>query len=78
MMTARFLMIASEILVGVALIANLFLPTTLGVTFHVSDRYIGIPVRWFIPLLLISVAGTFSTASLLKMGWTLAHVSISK
>jgi hypothetical protein len=78
MTTARFLMIASEILVGVALIAHMFLPTTFGVSFHVSDRSVGIPIRWFVPLLLISVAGILSTAALLRMGWTLAHVTISK
>ena len=78
MATARFLMIASEILVGVALIAHMFLPTTFDVALTVSDKSIGIPIRWFIPLLLISVAGAFSTASLIKMGWTLAHVSISR
>ena len=55
MATARFL-IASEILVGVALVAHIFLPTTCDVAFHVSDRIIGIPIRWFIPLMLISVA----------------------
>ena len=56
MTTARFLMIASEMLVGVALIAHMFLPTTFDVALHVSDRIIGIPIRWFIPLMLISVA----------------------
>jgi hypothetical protein len=78
MTTARFLMIASEALVGVALIANMFLPTTFVVAFHVSDRSFGIPIRWFIPLLLISMAGAFSTAALLKMVWTLTHVSIAR
>jgi len=78
MTTARFLMIASEMLVGVALIAHIFLPTTFDVALHVSDRIIGIPIRWFIPLLLTSVAGILSTAALVKMGWSLAHVNISR
>jgi hypothetical protein len=61
-----------------ALLAHMFLPTTFDMAFHLSDRSIGVPVRWFIPLLLISMAGILSTAALLKMGWTLAHVSISR
>jgi hypothetical protein len=75
---ARFLMIASETLVGVALITHIFLPTTFDIAFTVSDRSIGIPIRWLIPLSLITVAGVFSAAALLKMGWTLAHVNISR
>lgn len=66
MTTARFLMIASKTLVGVALVTHMFLPITFDMAFHVSDRNVGIPIRWFI------------TAALLKMGWTLAHVSISR
>ena len=42
------------------------------------DRTVAIPIRWFVPLLLISVAAAFSTAALVKMGWTLTHVSISR
>jgi hypothetical protein len=79
MTTARFLMIASETLVGAALVAHMFLPTTFAITFAVSaDRIIAIPVRWFVPLLLISVAGAFSTAALVKMGLAMAHVRISR
>lgn len=78
MTTARFLMITSEILVGAALLAHMLLPTNLGVSLHISDRSIGIPIRWFIPLLLITMAGALSAAALLKMGWTLAHVNISR
>jgi len=79
MTTARFLMMASEILVGVALIAHVFLPTNFSVAFTVSaDRAIGIPIRFFVPLLLISLAGVFSTVALAKMAWTLAHVSTSR
>jgi len=77
MTTARFLMFASEALVGVALITHIFLPANFAIAFTVSDRAVGIPIRWFVPLLLISVAGVFSTAALVKMGWTLAHVSVS-
>jgi hypothetical protein len=79
MTTARFLMIASETLAGAALIAQMFLPTNVGVTFTVStDRVIAIPIRWFVPLLLIIVAGALGAAALIKMGCTLAHVGISR
>jgi hypothetical protein len=30
------------------------------------DRTVAIPIRWFVPLLLISVAGAFSAAALVK------------
>jgi len=78
MTTARFLMIARETLVVVALIAQLFLRTNIGVTFHLGDRIIALPIRWFVPLLLISVAGAFGTVALVNVVWTLTHVSISR
>jgi hypothetical protein len=73
MVTARFLMIASETLLGVALIAQFVLRTNIGVTFHLGDRTIALPIRWFVPLLLISVAAAFSTVALANMVWTLTH-----
>jgi CBS domain containing-hemolysin-like protein len=82
MPTHRFLAIASETLVGVALLAQILLPillpTDIGITFSVSSqRMIAIPIRWFLPLLLISVAGALSAAALLKIYWTLVHAPIS-
>ncbi len=74
MNAARALMLASEILVAVALIARILLPTNLDLGFRVSsETAIGIPIRWFIPLFLISVAGVCSIAALLKMYLALAH-----
>lgn len=71
---ARLLMIASEVLVGVALISQYLLPMSFDVSFRVSaDTHIGIPIRWLVPLLLISGAGVFSMTALFKMYWTLAH-----
>jgi hypothetical protein len=71
-------MIASETLVGLALIGQLFLRTNIGVTFLLGDRIIALPIRWFVPLLLISVAGAFSTVALVNLVWTLTHASISR
>jgi hypothetical protein len=82
MPTHRFLAIASETLVCVALLAQILLPillpTDIGITISVSSqRMIAIPIRWLLPLLLISVAGVLSTAALLKICWTLVHAPIS-
>jgi len=74
MTLARLLMITSEVLVAVALLGRFLLPTNFDITFRISaNAGIGIPIRWFLPLLLISGAGLFSTTALLKMYWTLAH-----
>lgn len=79
MTTARLLMIASELLAGTALVVQYFLPPDVGVTFTISaDRIIAIPIRWFLPLLLIAFAGTLSLAAIVKMCWALAHVPIPK
>lgn len=74
MSTARLLMIISEVLAGVALISSFLLPKKLDFAFRVSSQMsIGIPVRWFLPLFLIVIAGLTSAGSLMKMYWSLAH-----
>ncbi len=74
MSTARFLMIISEVLAGIALISSFLLPKDSDLAFRVSSQMsIGIPVRWFVPLFLIVIAGLTGAGSLIKMYWTLAH-----
>ena len=73
MNVARFLMITSEALAGVGIVSHFLLPTSWEVAYHVSPRLdVGIPIRWFVPLALISLAGAFSIASLWKMCIALA------
>ena len=71
---ARALMICSETLAGVALVGSIFLPSDFLITFRMSaEATIGIPVRWIVPLLLISGAGILSIAALFVSFSTLAH-----
>jgi hypothetical protein len=76
MATARSLMIASEVLAGLALIVQFLLPVNFDVGFRLSaGASMGIPVRWIVPLLLISGAGLIGTTALLKILWTVTHQS---
>jgi hypothetical protein len=72
----RLLMVISETLAVVAVLTQFFLPTGMGVSLYFAHRAIGLPVRWVVPLLLISVAGALSLASLFDMYWRLAHVPL--
>jgi hypothetical protein len=72
--TTLRLMTASEIIVGIALVLSFFLPTGTSISFIVSPhRMIGFPIRWFVPLLLITVAGLCSATALAKMAWSMIH-----
>ncbi len=74
MSTARLLMVISELLAGVGLISSFLLPKNADIGFRVSSQMgIGIPVRWFVPLFLIVIAGLVGAGSLTKMYWSLAH-----
>ena len=74
MSIARALMICSEILVALALLMRILLPSNFDVSFRLSPEItIGIPIRWLVPLMLISGAGVLSTFALLRFFWTLAH-----
>ncbi len=79
MNTAKLLMMLSEVLVVGAIVAHIVLPASLGVSLTVSaNRIIGIPIRWFVPLFLISIAGALSATALVKMVWALAHAAVSR
>jgi len=79
MATALRLMTVSEILVGVALIARFMFPSGMNITFTslTAHASIGIPMRWFFPLLLITVAGICSTTALIKIVWSMAQAAVS-
>ncbi|HVO64387.1 MAG TPA: hypothetical protein VMT53_25935 [Terriglobales bacterium] len=71
---ARVLMVGSETLVTVALLTRILLPSNLDVSFRLSaEMTIGIPARWFVPLLLIGGAGILSIVALLTFFHTLTH-----
>ena len=76
--TALRLMTLSEILVGVALVARFFFPSgvNVSVTFLWTHAAIAIPIRWFVPLILITLAGVRSATALLKLVWAVAHAAI--
>jgi len=70
---ARVLMLVIEMLVIIALLSRILLPSNFDISFRLSEATIGIPIRWFIPLLLISGAGVVSIAALLTFFYTLGH-----
>jgi hypothetical protein len=75
--TGKLLMLISETLAVVAVATQFFLPSATGIGLHFADRYVGLPVRWVVPLLLISMAGALSLAALSIMYWRLAHMPLS-
>jgi hypothetical protein len=75
--TGRLLMVISETLAVVAVLTQFFLPTGMGISLHLAHRAIVLPVRWVVPLLLISVAGATSLTALFNMYWRLAHVPLA-
>jgi hypothetical protein len=75
--TGRLLMLISETLAVVAVATQFFLPTGMGISLTLAHRSIALPVRWVVPLLLISVAGALSLTALFNMYWRLAHVPLA-
>jgi len=70
-------MIISEALALVAVAIQFILPNAVGISLHGTHKTIALPIRWVVPLLLISIAGVLSLAALFNMYWRLAHVPIS-
>jgi hypothetical protein len=75
--TGKFLMLISETLAVVAVATQFLLPAGTDLDLHLAHRYVGLPLRWVVPLLLISIAGALSAAALFNMCWRLAHVPLS-
>jgi hypothetical protein len=62
-------MTVNEILVAIALIARFIFPSGYNIIFTLLTAHasIGIPLKWFVPLLLISAAGVCSRTALIKI-----------
>lgn len=74
--TGRTLMIAAEILAVAAVAVQFLLPSEMGITIHVGHKALGLPIRWVVPLVLISAAGALSLFALGAMYWRLGQVKI--
>ena len=74
--TGKTLMLVAEILAVTAVAVQFLLPDEVGTTIHIGHKVLGLPIRWVVPLLLISLAGTLSMVALFALYWRLAHVSI--
>jgi len=74
--TGRTLMLAAEILAVAAVAVQFLLPSEMGITIHVGHKALGLPIRWVVPLVLISAAGALSLFALGAMYWRLGQVKI--
>ena len=70
-------MLIAETLAIVAVAVQFVLPRQTGITLIIGHRIVGLPIRWVVPLLAISIAGLLSVAALFTMYWRLAHVPIA-
>jgi hypothetical protein len=70
-------MIISEMLAIVAVAFQFVLPNQIGVSIIIPHRILSLPLRWIVPLGLITIAGALSLAALINMYWRLAHMPIS-
>jgi hypothetical protein len=69
-------MVLAETLAVVAMAVQFVLPSGMGISITLGHRNLGVPIRWVLPLLLISIAGGISLMELFSMYWRLAHVAI--
>ena len=74
--TGKTLMLVAEILAVTAVAVQFLLPGEVGIALHIGHKVLGLPIRWVVPLLLISLAGALSMVALFALYWRLAHVSI--
>jgi hypothetical protein len=75
--TGKLLMLISETLAVVAVAAQFFLPERTGIGLTLAHRTVALPVRWVVPLLVISVAGVLGLTALFNTYWRLAHIPLS-
>ena len=66
----------AEILAVTTVAVQFLLPGEVGIVLHIGHKALGLPIRWVVPLLLISLAGALSMVALFALYWRLAHVSI--
>jgi hypothetical protein len=72
----KTLMLIAEIIAVSAVAVQFFLPSEVGITMHVGHRVLGLPIRWVMPLLLISVSGALSAIALFVLYWQLARAAV--
>lgn len=75
--TGKTLMLVAEILAFTAVAVQFLLPGEVGIVVHIGHKVMGLPIRWVVPLLLISLAGALSMVALFALDWRLAQVSIA-
>ena len=73
---ARAVMLVAEILAVVAVAIQFLLPSEAAIVVTIAHKGFALPIRWVVPLLLITIAGALSLTALLAMYWRLAHVAI--
>jgi len=69
-------MLVAEMLAATGVAIQFFLPSEVGLTVHISQKVLGLPIRWVVPLLLISLAGILSMVALFALYWRLANVAV--
>jgi hypothetical protein len=74
--TGKTLMLVAEILAVTAVAVQFFLPNEVGITIHVGQRVLGFPIRWVMPLFLISISGALSVIALFALYWQLARLAL--
>ena len=74
--SGRTLMLVAETLAVFAVAVQFVLPLEIGISITIGHRGLGLPIRWVLPLTLISIAGALSVVALVSMYWRLAHVPL--
>ena len=72
----KALMLIAEIIAVTAVAVQFFLPSEVGISIHLGNRVLGLPIRWVMPLSLISVSGALSVIALFVLYWQLAHAAV--
>jgi len=75
--TGRVLLVTAEALAAIALGVQFLMPIGWMASITVGNRDFALPARWFVALLLITMAGGVSLIALIHMYWRLAHIEIT-
>jgi hypothetical protein len=70
-------MFIAEAVAVMAVAVQFVLPSQTGISVIIGHRSLALPIRWVVPLVLITMAGALSLAALLAMYWRLAQVPIA-
>ena len=74
--TGKTLILVAEFLAATGVAVQFLLPSEVGITVHITQKVLVLPIRWVAPLLLISLAGVLSVVALFALYWRLANVPI--